>query len=179
MLVKAKLREEITISNIVCTADLKQPVNIGSFNKYKFLSSNLDLYRCGYVKDDKMKGRVTVFRTGKLISVGTKSTEQAQKELERACQILKQHGLIKSYKIESKVRNMVSSAFLGKTVSLNKLAIILPRSIYEPEQFPGLIYRIHDSVVVLIFASGKVILVGAKTYAELNNAFFEVLSRIN
>jgi len=39
------------------------------------LSSNLDLYRCGYVKDDTMVARITVFGNGKLISVGTKSIE--------------------------------------------------------------------------------------------------------
>jgi len=175
----AQLRTEIKISNVVCTADLKQSVNIDSFNKYKFLSSNLDLYRCGYVKNDTMIGRVTVFASGKLISVGTKSPKQAKNELEKACEILKQHKLIKSYKINPLIRNMVSSAFLGKTVSLNKLARTLPRSMYEPEQFPGLIYRIQDSVVALIFSSGKIVLVGAKTFSELNNAFFEILKRIN
>ena len=70
---ETKLRSEIKIQNTVCTADLKQEINIASFNKYRYLSSNLELYRCGYVKDDFMTGRVTVFRSGKLISVGTKS----------------------------------------------------------------------------------------------------------
>src|SRR5690349_15149101 len=93
------LRKEIKISNVVCTADLKQPVDIRSFNKYKFLSSNLDLYRCGYVKDASMVGRVTVFASGKLISVGTKSPEQAEKELLKASKILRKYNLIKSYKI--------------------------------------------------------------------------------
>ena len=173
------LRKEMKIVNVVCTADLKQCVNIASFNKYKFLSSNLDLYSCGYVKNDTMIGRVTVFASGKLISVGTKSPKQAKDELEKACKILKQHKLIKSFNLKPQIRNMVSSAFLGKTVSLNKLARTLPRSIYEPDQFAGLIYRIQDSVVALIFASGRTIIVGAKTYGEINNAFFEILHRIN
>ncbi len=46
------LRHEIKISNTVCTADLKQKIDIGSFDNYEFLSSNLELYRCGYVKDN-------------------------------------------------------------------------------------------------------------------------------
>ena len=173
------LRKEMKIVNVVCTADLKQCVNIASFNKYKFLSSNLDLYSCGYVKNDTMIGRVTVFASGKLISVGTKSPKQAKDELEKACKILKQYKLINSYKIDPQIRNMVSSAFLGKTVSLNKLARTLPRSMYEPEQFPGLIYKIQNSVTALIFASGKIIVAGAKTFSELNNAFYEISNRIN
>ena len=173
------LRKEIKISNIVCTADIKQSVDINSFNKYKFLSSDLNLYRCGYVKDDTMCGRVTVFASGKLISVGTKSAKQAKNELEKACKLLKQYKLIKSFNLAPQIRNIVSSAFVGKTVSLNKLAKTLPRSIYEPDQFPGLIYRIQNSVVALIFASGKIVIVGAKTYGELNNAFFEIIHRID
>ena len=48
---ESKLRPEIEIQNTVCTADLKQKIDIASFNEYDHLSSNLDLYACGYVKD--------------------------------------------------------------------------------------------------------------------------------
>jgi TATA-box binding protein (TBP) (component of TFIID and TFIIIB) len=78
---KTTLRPELKIQNTVTTADLKQKIDITSFNKYKYLSSNLELYRCGYVKDASMTGRVTVFGSGKLISVGTKSPDQSAKEL--------------------------------------------------------------------------------------------------
>lgn len=88
------------------------------------------------------------------------------------------YKLIKSCKILPQVRNIVSNAFLGKSAKLNDLARTLPRSIYEPEQFSGLIYRIHGSIVALIFASGKVIIAGAKTLEELNLAFFEIQQRI-
>jgi|GEM_PF-5625541 len=67
------LRKEIKISNVVSTADLKQKIDIASFNSYKFLSANLNHYRCGYIKDNTMVGRVSAFASGKLISVGTKS----------------------------------------------------------------------------------------------------------
>ena len=82
-------RPEIQIVNTVCTADLKQEVDITNFNKYEYFSANLDLYRCGYVKNKNMIGRVTVFRTGKLISTGTKSIESGFKELEIAAKLLK------------------------------------------------------------------------------------------
>jgi len=169
-----KLRKEISIQNVVCTADLKQKVDIASFNEYAYLSSDLDLYRCGYVKDNAMVGRVTVFASGKLISVGTKSPEQAHAELLKAGNILKKYKLIKSFKIEPLVRNIVARFNIGKNIPLERLARTLPRSMYEPEQFPGLIFRIQDSLVSLIFASGKGVLVGAKSINELNQGFFEI-----
>jgi transcription initiation factor TFIID TATA-box-binding protein len=174
---ESELISEVKIQNTVTTADLKQEIDIGSFNEYEHLSSNLDLYACGYVKDDKMVGRVTVFKNGKLISVGTKSPEQSRKELRKASRILQKHKLSKSVKIISQVRNMVSRFDLQRKLDIETLARTLPKSMYEPEQFPGLIYRIQNSCVALIFASGKGVIAGAKSIEEINLAFYEVNSR--
>lgn len=168
---------EIRIQNTVCTADLKQEIKIASFNRYRHLSSNIELYRCGYVKDDTMTGRVTIFKNGKMISVGTKSPTQAKKELGKACKILEKHKLSHPARIVPQVRNIVSKFDLKKTLPIERLARTLPRCIYEPDQFPGLIYRIQGSCVALIFASGKGVIVGAKSIKETNSAFFEVKSR--
>ncbi|MCY4491461.1 MAG: TATA-box-binding protein C [Thaumarchaeota archaeon] len=173
-----KLRSELKIQNTVSTADLKQKVDIARFNEYKHLSSNLDLYRCGYVKDDTMIGRVTIFRTGKMISVGTKSPKQADVELKKAVNILKNYKLAKNTRITSQTRNIVSRFDLKKSLPIEMLARTLPKSIYEPDQFPGLIYRIQGSCVALLFASGKGIIVGATSIEEINSAFFDVQSQI-
>ena len=172
------LRPELKIQNTVCTADLKQEINIASFNKYEFLSSNLDLYACGYIKDDKMVGRVTIFKSGKMISVGTKSPKESIKELKKASKILQKHKLSKSVKIIPQIRNIVGRFDLKRKLDIEKLARIIPKSLYEPEQFPGLIYRIQDSCVALLFASGKGIIVGAKSIEEINSALFDIKSRI-
>lgn len=174
----SKLFSEIKIQNTVCTGDLKQEIAIGSFNKYRHLSSNLDLYRCGYVKDDTMIGRVTVFSSGKLISVGTKSPIEAKKELEKASKILQSHKLSKPIKIIPQIRNIVGRFDLQKKIPIEKLARIIPRSMYEPEQFPALIYNIHGSCTVLLFSSGKGVIAGAKSIEDLNSALFEIKSRI-
>ncbi len=174
-----KLFHELKIQNTVTTADLKQEIDIASFNKYKHLSSNLELYRCGYVKDDVMVGRVTVFRTGKMISVGTKGPAQSRRELNKAFKILQKYKLARPVKITSQVRNIVSRFDMNKKLPIETLARTMPKSLYEPEQFPGLIYRIQDSCVALLFASGKGVIVGAKSIEETNAAFFDVRSYIN
>ena len=168
------LRPEINIQNVVCTADLKQSVDIASFNKYEFLSSNLDLYRCGYVKDDKMIGRVTVFHSGKLISVGTKTIQQAEDELKQAGKILQKHKLIGKFTTIPKVQNIVGRFDLQKKLNILTLARTMPKALYEPEQFPGLIFRIQNSLVALIFASGKGVLAGGKSISELNQGLYEI-----
>ena len=174
---ESKLIPEVKIQNTVTTTDLKQKIDIGSFNDFEHLSSNLDLYACGYVKDDAMVGRVTVFANGKLISVGTKSPDQSIKELKKASKILQQYKLSKPVRIKAEVRNMIGRFDLGHKLHIEKLVRTLPKSMYEPEQFPGLIYRIQDSCVALLFASGKGIIAGAKSYEEINAAFFEIKTR--
>jgi len=176
-ILESKLVSEVKIQNTVSTADLKQEIDIASFNEYECLSSNLDLYACGYVKDNSMIGRVTVFRSGKLISVGTKSPKQAEKELRKASRILQKYKLSKSVKIFPQVRNIVSRFDLKRKLDIEKLVRILPKSMYEPEQFPGLIYRIQDSCSSLLFASGKGVIVGAKSIEEINSAFWDIKTK--
>ena len=169
-----RLRKEVTIVNTVSTAELKQDVAIESFNEYEHLESNLALYLCGYVKDQTMVGRVTIFGNGKMISVGTKSPEQSFKELRRAMKLLREYGLAKGKRLSPLVRNIVAKTDFQKPLDIEKLARRLPKSLYEPEQFPGIIYRIRGSVVSLIFASGKCVIVGSKSYEDLNSAYFDV-----
>lgn len=169
-----KIRKEIKIVNTVSTANLGQNVDIASFNKYKHLSTDLRLYRCGYVKDDKMVGRVTIFGNGKMISVGTKSSEDSFQELENAKKILQKYKLIDSCRLDSQVRNIVATVDFARPLHIETLARTIPKSMYEPEQFPGLIHRIRDSIVSLIFASGKVVIVGSKSFKDLNQAYFHL-----
>jgi transcription initiation factor TFIID TATA-box-binding protein len=66
------------------------------------------------------------------------------------------------------VQNMVAAINLGGKIHLEQAARTLPRSMYEPEQFPGLIHRMLDpKTVILIFASGKLVCTGAKTESDV------------
>jgi len=72
------------------------------------------------------------------------------------------------------IQNIVASINLGGRVHLEQAARSLPRSMYEPEQFPGLIHRMLDpKTVILIFTSGKLVCAGARTvkdvYRSVNN----------
>jgi len=67
-----------------------------------------------------------------------------------------------------RIENIVASVDLGGIISLEDVAARLTKTMYEPEQFPGLVYRMGEpNVVILIFASGKLVIAGAKREAEL------------
>ena len=76
---------------------------------------------------------------------------------------LKRSGIVIVGKPELKIQNIVASANLGGMIDLEQAAFTLGKTMYEPEQFPGLIYRMDDpKVVILLFASGKLVCTGAK-----------------
>jgi transcription initiation factor TFIID TATA-box-binding protein len=84
---------------------------------------------------------------------------------------LKKSGIIIIGKPELKIQNIVASASLGGMIDLEKCAYSLRRTMYEPEQFPGLIYRMSEpKVVILIFASGKLVCTGAKKEEDVYEA---------
>jgi transcription initiation factor TFIID TATA-box-binding protein len=168
----------ISIQNIIATCDLRQPITIDHFNEYEYFSSDLKLYNCGYIKNKTMIGRVTIFPSGKMISAGTKSINQSKKELKFASELLCQNNFSKQIMIVPKIQNIVARFDLKKSLNIEQLARRLPKSMYEPEQFSGLIFRMQRSCVALLFASGKGMLVGAKSMNELNTSFFELKQSI-
>jgi transcription initiation factor TFIID TATA-box-binding protein len=84
---------------------------------------------------------------------------------------LKKGGIIIISKPELKIQNIVASASLGGMIDLEKAAYTLGKTMYEPEQFPGLIYRMDEpKVVILLFASGKLVCTGAKKEEDVYTA---------
>lgn len=117
-----------------------------------------------------MHGKVTIFPSGKLISVGTKSPSQAEEDLNTTHDTLAQNRLIQPTQIKMNLRNLVAVLHLDKTIDLETLAFEQP-VIYEPEQFPGAILKTtQPKATYLIFASGKIVIPGTRTLDELQEA---------
>ena len=68
------------------------------------------------------------------------------------------------------IQNVVASATFDQRLPLDRIAIYLENTEYEPEQFPGLVYRIDDpKVVFLLFSSGRIVCTGGRTYDDVRN----------
>ena len=112
-----------------------------------------------------------IFRTGKMVCTGAKSSREAHKAIKKVVRELKSSGIIIPGKPEIKVVNMVASANFSGRIELEEVAYSLGRTMYEPEQFPGLIYRVDvPKVVFLIFSSGKIVCTGATKEEDVYTA---------
>lgn len=111
-----------------------------------------------------------IFSSGKVVLTGIRSPEDLVEGLQKLLNKLKDAGISCLDEPHVAITNMVCSYNLGNTLNLNKIVISfnLENIEYEPEQFPGLVYRIADpKIVVLIFSSGKIILTGGKNLEDV------------
>jgi len=162
---------DLSIVNVVATADLWQRIDLLTVSRIDHIIYDSEIYggRVAYLKTPTMYGKTTIFASGKLISVGTNTREQAQHDLQETVKTLSQAKLIKPISIRANVRNIVAILTLPNPISLEQL--VEPNSIYEPEQFPAAIIKSNEpKATYLIFNSGKIIILGVKTGEELEKA---------
>lgn len=167
--------------NVVATSDLRQSVDLEKIGDLKFGVHDDMFYggRVAYLKSPTMKGRVSIFRSGKMISVGTKSSEEAFDDLKTAMEIIVDAGLTKPITLNMEVRNMVASVDLEREdIDLNLFASKFYEVTYEPEQFPGAICRLIDfpGVTILLFSTGKAVITGVRNLDQLSRVVNQMAS---
>jgi len=82
-------------------------------------------------------------------------------------------------KFNIKIENIVASASLGLRIPLEKMIKFLDGTEYEPEQFPGLVYRLKDpKAATLIFSSGKIVCTGARSIEDVKRVIKKVIDAI-
>ena len=169
-----------SIVNVTAIANLHQIVDITKLTDIKFCTYDRTKYqgKCAYVKLPKMNGKVSVFATGVMISVGANSTKSSLTALKNTKNFLKKNKLIKSVKIQPKIVNIVALLNLNYKIDIEELSLKLNGSFYEPAQFPALRYKIPHVGSFNIFASGKIIITGTKSDMELSRAIFEIRQKL-
>ncbi|KAK1791771.1 hypothetical protein P4O66_013753 [Electrophorus voltai] len=113
-----------------------------------------------------------IFSSGKMVCTGAKSEEQSRLAARKYARVVQKLGFPAKF-LDFKIQNMVGSCDVKFPIRLEGLVLAHQQfSSYEPELFPGLIYRmIKPRIVLLIFVSGKVVLTGAKVRGEIYEAF--------
>ena len=177
------LTETLTIENVVASASLEQEVDLES------LAHDLDDVR---FEPDQFPGLICrthnpkatslLFRSGKIVCTGASSVDNVERSILQTFDALQELGIEVADDPEITVQNIVTCGDLGEQLRLNAVAIGfgLENVEYEPEQFPGLVYRPEgENVVILLFGSGKVVITGGKRPADAEQAIESVFSRLH
>ncbi|MDH5402044.1 MAG: TATA-box-binding protein [Candidatus Heimdallarchaeota archaeon] len=169
---------KIIIQNCVASVNLFTSINLVSIYQQLIdddvltVSFNPEQFPGLILKTKDPKISSLVFSSGKLVITGAKSTEMVHTAVLAVIEILKESGTTIEEEPEIIVQNIVASGnFNNRTINLELASMWLEQSMYEPEQFPGLIYRLSEpKTVLLLFQSGNLVCTGAKTEDQVHEA---------
>jgi len=169
----SKVKASIQIENVVASVTLNQGIDLLSVVKAlpETVEYKPEQFPGLVFRLKKPKTATLIFNSGKMVCTGAKSEDLARKAVKKVVNELQNSGILILSKPEIRIQNIVASASLGGKIDLERSAFALGRTMYEPEQFPGLIYRMDvPKVVILLFASGKLVCTGAKREEEVIEA---------
>lgn len=163
---ETKNGEVIEIQNVVTSCDLGCNIDLEALNEDLPNSQYSASQFPGLIYRSKNpKATILIFRSGKVVCTGAESVPDTENAFEELTTEFDELGL--QYDDPTiDVQNIVASSDLGEKLNLNAIAIGLglENTEYEPEQFPGLIYRNEElDTVTLLFGSGKIVVTGGTT----------------
>jgi transcription initiation factor TFIID TATA-box-binding protein len=156
---------DVSVENVVATATLGQRLDLIAIMKvFRNVEYRPKKFPGLVFRLKRPKTATLIFSTGKMVCTGAKSEKLARSAIRKVVKELKNNGIIILGKPSIVIQNIVASANLHGKIDLEMAADIMDNVMYEPEQFPGLIYRMAEpKVVILIFASGKLVCTGGKS----------------
>lgn len=154
---------KVGIVNIVATSRIGENLDLKRIARLNGAKYDPKVFPGVILKVEQPKAAILVFKSGRTVCTGTKRIEDAEAALKKVVEDISRLGIeVKLGQV--KIQNIVASADLGFDVNLNALALgLLEDTEYEPEQFPGLFYKLDEPrALVLVFSSGKIVIVGCK-----------------
>ena len=154
----------ISVENVVASVTLDQKIDLLAIMKvFRNVEYRPKQFPGLVFRIKRPKTATLIFGSGKMVCTGAKSEKMARRTVHKVVRELKNNEIIKKGEPKIVIQNIVASANLHGKIDLETAADIMDNVMYEPEQFPGLIYRMPaPKVVMLLFASGKLVCTGAK-----------------
>ncbi len=170
----------IKVENVVASATLKVDIPLDTVvRKLEGVEYEPEQFPGVVLRLKEPKTACLIFSSGKLVCTGAKSPKETREAVENIVKLLRRIGIKVPKNYEVDIQNIVASAKLGRDLNLDKIAFELENAEYEPEQFPGLVYRIEEPrVAFLLFSSGKIVCTGAKTIADIKRAVEKLDKRL-
>ena len=117
------------------------------------------------------KTSALIFSSGKVVCTGARTLEEVDQSIQKIIKSLEKIGIKITIKPEINIQNIVASGAVGMDLNLNTLAMKLENTEYEPEQFPGLVYKlVSNKATFLLFSNGKIVCTGTKSEDEVHKA---------
>jgi transcription initiation factor TFIID TATA-box-binding protein len=168
------------IQNIVATASLEKPVPLTKLARTQPNTEyNPETFPGLVLRIKQPKSAVLVFSSGNLVCTGTKSIIQVREVINEVIKQLKKINVKITIKPKITVQNIVASGTIDLKLNLNFLALEMENTEYEPEQFPGLVYKlVEPTATFLLFSNGKLVCTGTKNKEQLEDSMAQLLKNV-
>ena len=178
---ESDLKLDYKIENVVATVvmEITEKIDLVKIaRKFEDVEYNPERFPGLVMRITDPKATFLIFSTGKMVITGLRRADQASPGVKKIVKSIKKAGINVSNPVIT-VQNIVASGDLHTFIDLNMAAIVMENAMYEPEVFPGLIYRMKDpKTVFLIFSTGKVVCTGAKNKKFVKEAFINLNEKV-
>ncbi|MBT6520394.1 TATA-box-binding protein [Candidatus Woesearchaeota archaeon] len=170
-------KKEIRVVNIVVSASLGHDIPL---EKMAATLSNTEYNPEQFpglvIRIKEPKTSALIFNSGKIVCTGARNMEDVKKSIKQIIKSLEKINVKIKEEPEATIQNMVASGAIGMDLNLNTLAMKLQNTEYEPEQFPGLVYKLtvepkgmkSFKATFLLFSNGKIVCTGTKSEEQVN-----------
>ncbi|TFG25430.1 MAG: TATA-box-binding protein [Promethearchaeota archaeon] len=165
------------IENVVGTVEveIREKIDLTQIaRKYEDVEYNPERFPGLVMRIKEPRATFLIFSTGKMVVTGLRRADEAGPGVKEVVKKIKKAGIeVTNPKIT--IQNIVASGDLHINIDLNMAAIVMEYAMYEPEVFPGLIYRMQEpKTVFLIFSTGKIVCTGAKNKGVVREAVLKL-----
>ena len=177
-----RIQMEICIQNVVASAAFNHSVDLDAVVKaFPHVEYRPEVFPGLAFRLKRPKTCTLIFTTGKMVCTGAKSEREAKRAIRKVARELKREGIIITGKPEIKTQNIVASIDLDMSIDVEEgiyaISCLGKQVMYEPDQFPGAIYRMEDPrCVFLIFGNGKLVCVGTTREADVYKAVENIVT---
>ena len=173
-------KREIKVVNIVVSANLGHDIPL---EKMAATLSNTEYNPEQFpglvIRIKEPKTSALIFSSGKIVCTGARTMTNVHESIRKIIKSLEKINVKIKGEPEVKIQNIVAAGSVGMDLNLNVLAMKLENTEYEPEQFPGLVYKLPDQkATFLLFSNGKVVCTGTKSEEEVNKALDKLIENL-
>lgn len=163
---------DIKVENVVAFAILHAKIQLNDLvSKLEDTEYDPERFPGVVYRIKEPRTAILIFSSGKLVCTGARSIAEAKKAVDNVAKMLRKLGVKVPKKYECHIENIVASTRIKADLNLEDIVMMLENTEYEPEQFPGLVYRIKEPrVAFLLFRSGKIICTGARNLDDIHTA---------
>ncbi len=162
--------KSIEVVNIVVSASLEHEIPLEKMAAtLPNTEYNPEQFPGLVIRIKEPKTSALIFSSGKIVCTGARSMDKVHESIRKIMKSLEKINVKIKKEPEVHIQNIVASGSVGMDLNLNVLAMKLDNTEYEPEQFPGLVYKLPEhKATFLLFSNGKIVCTGTKSEEQVH-----------